>query len=434
MSLRLSHLAVLLAISIVAVAAGGVAATWRVAGAEFRDVLDEDLENQSELLAELLATESVDLTTAELEDLLEEAFEPEGEETLWVTVHDTRTDRSVSNFRQALTLGDKDRERVVGSYRGHEWRGYQSDEDHIVVQMLRRDDLYREVQEQVLEDIVTPTAVAGIVSLLLLALLIGLSLWPLTRFARQLETRSGNSLEPLRLDTPAREIRVLRDALNNLMRGVADTLARERQFASDVAHELRTPLTTLKLELSGPEPDVKASKAEVDRLSRLVEQLLTLARLEQGQWKQHFAAVSLDELVVRTVERYRRRFHEAGMVIGVRPAAVVVSGDPTLLQILLRNLLDNVLDHCRAGTHVLVAMEAYDGGIRLEVSDTGPGIDEDRRRRMAEGFTRMDSRTAGFGLGLAICRRIAEVHGAALRFEARDDDRPGLRVVVTFPP
>lgn len=434
MTLRLSHLAILLALSILAAAVGGVAATWRVADEAFRDVLDEDLENQTELLAELLDADGVVLDEDALEDLLDEAFEPEGEETLWVTVYDLRSGRSVSNLSHDLPLEDPEREHVRRSFDGHEWRGYQSDEGPYVVQMLRRDDLLDEVREGVLEDIVTPTAIASVVSLALLALFIAFSLWPLSRFARQIETRNARSLEPLAVRAPAAEIRVLRDALNRLMAGVSETLARERQFASDVAHELRNPLTTLKLELSDADPDLAAAKAEVDRLARLVEQLLTLARLEAGQWQRQFAPLALHELCARIVERYRERFAEAGLVLDARLAPVTVAGDATLLEALLRNLLENVLRHCAAGTRAEVVLEAASGGARLTVADTGPGIAAEQRRRMAEGFTRLDSRSEGLGLGLAICRKIADVHGASLDFEARGEGAAGLAVIVRFPP
>ena len=433
MTFRLSHLALLVALSIVAAAAGGVFVTWKVADAEFRDVLDEDLENQGELLAELLASYGDELDAGELRDLLEDAFEPEGEESLWVTVYDTRTGSSISNRPHDLPLTDPDRDTIRRAFDGHDWHGYQSDEDHIVVQLLRREDLYREVQAQVIEDIVTPAVAGSLASLLLLGLLIGFSLWPLTRLARQLEARNSESLEPVRLATPAREIQVLRDAVNGLMGGVADVLARERRFAADVAHELRTPLTTLKLELGGPEPDLAAARAEVGRLSRLVEQLLTLARLEEGQWRRHFQAVALDELFSTVVERQRETLRRAGIHLETRFAPAGVEGDPVLLEILLRNLLDNVAAHCPPGCRADVVLGINGGIPLLSVSDTGPGIDEDRRRRLSQGAARLDSRSGGHGLGLAICHRIAEVHGASLVFEARPDGRPGLRVEVRFP-
>jgi len=432
-SFRLSHLAILLALSILVAAVGGVAATWRVAGEEFRDILDDDLENQSELLAELLAADGVELDEKALEALLDDAFEPEGRETLWVTVYDRRTGRSVSNLPHDLPLEDPDRDTVRRTWEGREWRGFQSDEGPFVVQMLRREDLYQAVQAEVLEDIVTPIALASGVSLLLLGLFIGFSLWPLTRFARQIETRNVRSLEPLAVRAPAREMRVLRDALNRLMEGVSETLARERRFASDVAHELRTPLTTLKLELAGPDPDLQAMTAEVDRLSRVVEQLLTLARLDGGRWQRQFAAVALDELCAQAVADVRERFRDAGMHLEARLEPATVQGDATLLGVLLRNLLENVLRHCPPGTDAEVRLDAPGGKVRLTVADTGPGIGPEHRERMSRGFDRLDSRDAGLGLGLAICRRIADVHGASLAFEPRPDGRPGLAVVVTFP-
>jgi two-component system sensor histidine kinase QseC len=433
MIFRLSHLAVLLAVTIVVASVGGIVATYRVADEEFRDVLDEDLENQSELLADLLTADGVDLDHDELQDLLEEAFEPDGNETLWVNVYDTRTGALVSNFSHDLPLGKKEREVVRLSLKGHEWRGYQSDEGRIVVQLLRRDDLYGDVQGDILEDIITPAVAGSAINLLLLALLIGLFLWPLTRLSRQLETRSASSLAPVALNTPAREIQILRDALNNLFRDVDAVLTRERQFASDVAHELRTPLTTLILELSAADPDLPSAKAEVDRLARLVDQLLTLARLEQGQWHGQFEPLQLADLFARVLDRFGDRFRQGGMTLESRLAPAMAAGDTVLLEILLRNLLDNVLVHCQPTVRADVRLDTVDGRARLQVSDTGSGIPEETRRRMAEGFTHLDTKSEGLGLGLAICRKIAEVHGATLAFHAREDGTNGLRAEIVFP-
>ncbi|MEX2125325.1 MAG: ATP-binding protein [Woeseia sp.] len=440
MTFRLSHLALLLALSIVVAAVGGIAATYKVADAEFRDVLDDDLESQSEFLAELLSAERELLDAKELRALLRDAFERDDEDTRWVSVYDSRSGRSASNMSHDLELESTGDRSVRRSFDGHNWTGYQSEEDDVVVQILRRDDLFLEVRKEILEDIVTPALVGGAVNLLLLGVLISFVTWPLTRLVRQLETRSANSLAPVELKTPAKEIRILRDALNRMMSGIDGVLQRERQFASDVAHELRTPLTTLKLELAGSEPDTRAIKEEVDRLARLVEQLLTLARLEQGQWRNQFQTVDLAALYGRVVDRFSEKFARAGMVLERELSPATVAGDTTLLDILLQNLLNNVLNHCPAGTAVDVRLERAvpqagapdDVQFRLRVSDTGPGISEDTRRQMLRGFMRLDSKSEGFGLGLAICQKIADVHGAVLRFLSRDDGAPGLVVEVKF--
>lgn len=432
MTIRLSHLAILLALSTLITAIGGVAATWWIADKEFRDVLGDDLENQSKLLAELVTSDGFNLTDRTLEKQLADAFENDDEETLWVTVYNQRDGTIVSNLDHDLPLeGENGSVRL--DYDGYSWHGYREEEDHFVVQLMRRDDLYAEVQREILEDIITPALIGSGISLLLLALLIAFFLLPMTRLARQLETRSATSLEPVEVQTPAREIRLLCDSLNRLMNDVESVLTRERQFASDVAHELRTPLTTVKLELSGSDPDLAAVKSEVDRVSRLMEQLLTLARLEQGHWHRRFEAVSLRDTVDRVVERFAGKFLSSGMTLACRGTASSAKGDATLLDLLVQNLLQNVLVHCPPGTHADVLLDDASAGVRLRVSDDGPGIAADTRRQMAQSFRRLDSKSEGLGLGLAICHRIAEVHGAAISFPEKEDGSSGLVVEVTFP-
>lgn len=434
MTFRLWHLALLLAVTNVIAAAGGAAATWWVADREFRDVLDEDLENQARMLAGLLARESGQTTATELQELLVEVFDDDDDEdTLWVTVHDLASGRQTSNLDLDISLAHEDNGEIRQHLAGYDWHGYQERKDSVVVQLLRRDDLYLDVQEEVLEEIVAPALVGSGVNLLLLALVFTLIIVPITRLAGQLEARSADSLTPLNVRTPAREIGVLRDALNNLVKGIDTVVARERRFAGDVAHELRTPLTTLKLELASGDPDLAALKSEVERMARLVEQLLTLARLEAGQWQQRFGRLRLADICTRVAGRFKERFHAAGMSCELRLSPEEVAGDATLLEILLQNLLQNALNHCPPGTLVDVELQRSDGGVCLRVSDTGPGIDAETRRRMSQGFTRLDSKSDGLGLGLAICTRIADVHGGSIRFLARDDGAAGLVVEVRFP-
>ncbi|HSD70502.1 MAG TPA: ATP-binding protein [Woeseiaceae bacterium] len=432
MTFRLWHLALLLAVTTTLTTIGGVAATWWVADREFRDVLDDDLEAQTKLLAELLSRDKLRMTAQDLQSLLVETFEDDDEETLWVTVHDLTTGRRISNLDQVMPLAAQDDGSLHHRDDNFDWHGYQEREEDVVVQLLRRDDLYKEVQEEILEDIISPALVGGGINLLLLAVLILLILVPLTRLVRQLETRSADSLAPLSVSSPTREIRMLRDSLNNLMRGIDTVITRERRFASDVAHELRTPLTTLKLELASSTPDLPAMKSEVERLTRLIEQLLTLARLEGGQWRQRFDRLPLADICTRVIERFREKFLAAGMICDARLTSVEVAGDALLLEILLQNLLQNALNHCPSGTRVEVDLEKQGDTICLRVSDNGPGIPGDTRDRMSRGFTRLDSKSEGFGLGLAICHRIAEVHGAVIQYLAREDGRVGLVVEVSF--
>lgn len=436
MTIRLSQLAFLLAIAIVIVGLAGIIATWRIADDEFRDVLEEDLEQQAELLLELLTGSTAEIGDAELRRLLD-AFEDDEEETIWVSVYDLASDRLLSNLDHDLPLGSQDDETLRRQHGGYGWHGVQEREGDVLVQLLRRDDVYADVQGDMLEDIVTPALVGGAITLLLLGALIMLTLGPLTRLVRELEARSVDSLAPLGTVTAAREIRVLRDSINDLMRGIDTVVSRERQFATDVAHELRTPLTTLKVELGGAEPDLDVLRSEVGRLARLVEQLLTLARIEQGQWQRHFNSLSLSNVYGRVIDEMRKDFQRAGMTLEAQLAPAVLDGDATLLEILLRNLLRNVLEHCPRGTTASVTLGQDQETVRLRVVDDGPGIASETRRQMSRGFTRLDSKSERFGLGLAICHRIAAAHGGRMCFTAGGGAggaaTPGLAIEVEIP-
>ena len=431
MKLRLSYLAVLIGFTIVATSVTGVVLTWRAAGDELRDVLEDDLANQGRLLARLLVADEIRLNEVDLDAVVRRAFQPDDEDTVWVNVYDVPTGKLISNLDHALPLKSDATGRVRLQWDGHDWEGYQRREGGVVVQLLRRTDLYTDVQEDVLEDIAGPAAVGSLVNLLLLAALTGLALWPLSRLSRALESRGPGSLAPLEIKARAEEIRVLRDTLNRLMSGVDTVLARERQFASDVAHELRTPLTTLKIELAAPDPDLAALRNEVGRLARIVEQLLTLARLEQGRWHASFTHVALDELWQANAERLTGLMSRAGMHVETDVCPAEVDGEPVLLGTLVDNLLGNVIRHCPPGTAVSVRIGTRNGRAFLTVSDSGPGVDPARLSELNRTHGQLDARGEGLGLGLAICQRIAALHGATLTF-GPNDDGPGLRVQMVF--
>ena len=114
--------------------------------------------------------------------------------------------------------------------------------------------------------------------------------------------------------------------------------------------------------------------------------------------------------------------------------AATVAGDAVLIQVLIQNLVRNVIRHCPQHTRIHISMASESGQPVLVVSDNGPGMPPDQLERLnAGGFTRLDSKSEGLGLGLAICHRIAQVHGARLRFTANPGGAPGLRVEIRFP-
>lgn len=271
-------------------------------------------------------------------------------------------------------------------------------------------------------------------------------LQPLDRLAGQVAARSPENLAPLSGKQVPTEARPLVGALNRLFARVDRALENERRFTADAAHELRTPLAALKAQAQVALRSRDATMRDralqqiisgVDRASHLVEQMLRLARLDPQQRLENPEAVSLPEMIRATVAGVNATPGGTGRRIAVTlpEGEVTVRGEPELLQVALRNLVDNALRYSQPADEVRVALERAGEQVALSVRDNGPGVAEDAVGRLGERFFRgADGSTEGSGLGLAIVARIAELHGARLNagnragggFEARIE---GLRLL-----
>ena len=215
-------------------------------------------------------------------------------------------------------------------------------------------------------------------------------------------------------------------------------------MSTDIAHDLRTPLSRLRqrLELAcHREPTVHGLRAVIDASIRDTDAildtfsaLLRIAQIEAGTRKAGFAAVALSELLDGLVETYQPLAEEQGQELRSRVSpGLAVHGDRELLTQLFVNLIDNAIGHTPRGARIDIAAAAEGGGVRVVVSDTGPGIPAEFRRKVLQRFFRLDASrsTPGSGLGLSLAAVVANLHGAALELE---DNAPGLRCVVSFPP
>jgi two-component system OmpR family sensor kinase len=262
---------------------------------------------------------------------------------------------------------------------------------------------------------------------------------PLRRMARVAAQVDDGDLHP-RMDTKrlaGGELRVLAETFNRMLDRLAEAFAAQRDFIADASHELRTPLTVIggQLEVLGtqehPAPDEvrrveRLVAAEIARTSRLVDDMLLLARSERRdflQYREFDLEPFVAELWLGARIGEERRFE-----LGAIPDAVLTA-DPDRLAQALRNLIRNAVEHTSA-PNGLVRLEvtARPGGIvRFVVSDDGPGIDDDELEQVFERFHRTDDdrsrKTGGAGLGLAIVRAIARAHGGNAR--ARGGRGPG---------
>jgi two-component system sensor histidine kinase QseC len=421
-----------------------VVVVWIVAAAftyfdareEFGEILDAHLAQSAELL---VAQTSHDLDEVETEHApllhkysLRVAFQVwEGGRVL--RLHSANApDQPLAGREQGFS------DKVID---GHRWRVFttwdESGKNLIHGAELTKDldELTRDIAGNLLEPLWF--------SLPLLAFLLWLSvtrsLRPLDRLTAEVEQREPANLAPLDAGSAPREVLPLIERLNSLFVRIDSSMQKERRFTADAAHELRTPVAGIRAQAqvaraaSSDGERIRALDNAIlgcDRAAHLIDQLLTLARI--------------DMLGDETTEPCQLRAIASEVIASIAPTAlnqnvrlelmegeeISVRGNPVLLRILLRNLIDNAVRHTPPGTSVRIDVTSNQGQVCLSVSDNGPGIPPSELDRLGERFYRpLGTSASGSGLGLSIVKRIAEIHGASLQL-ASPENGNGLKVTV----
>jgi two-component system OmpR family sensor kinase len=293
---------------------------------------------------------------------------------------------------------------------------------------------------------VGPIAVLMPILMLVVWWVVSGSLEPVARVRSQVASRQADDLSPVSEAGLPDEVQPLVHELNLLFGRVRTAFDAQQNFVADAAHELRTPLAALKLQaLSLERADSPEARqlavarltAGIERATRLVEQLLVLARHEAiSQEARTSVPVALGDLARRATGDLAGVAQLKGVDLGLRRADdVTVQGNGDALMILLRNLVDNAIKYTPVGGTVDIEVCARDdGSALLTVEDSGPGIPEEERERVFDRFYRIaGSEAAGSGLGLAIIKAIAERHGATLTLD-KSQRLGGLAARVAFPP
>ncbi len=291
--------------------------------------------------------------------------------------------------------------------------------------------LFAEPQQQ-RQSVLASLSLSLLLPMLLVLPLLALLMWaalnrglqPASEAAELLAQRREDDFNSIPQASFPQELQALVGAFNTMLVRLANALRNERQFAEDVAHELRTPLTAIRLQAQLIEraPDDAATRhalgrliSGVDRTARLVDQLLTLARLDpERAADQDQKDFSLKRIVEETVGEFENTVRQNAQQIILEVSPNTIRSSPHAVYVVLRNLLDNALRYTPRGGKVrLHACEVGDELI-LTVSDEGPGIPVWERERVMQRFTRLQSDNMGSGLGLFIVRRIAETAGGSI--------------------
>jgi two-component system sensor histidine kinase QseC len=270
------------------------------------------------------------------------------------------------------------------------------------------------------------------VLLLAMAWAVRQALAPVRTLTADLQRRGADDLQKVPTALIPVELGPLFAAMNGLFARIESTLARERRFTADAAHELRTPLAVLRAQwdvLSRSREEGERSRAfaklgaGLDRMDRMVEQLLALSRVDAAERPAQGEPVEWKQVVERVVSDLlplaeRRRIELACDWPGEGAPAFAVRGDADLLTLLLRNLVDNAVRYAPEGSEVTLHFSAEG----LDVENAGPPLPAETLAHLGERFHRAAGQAeSGSGLGISIAQRIAALHGLALRYRARAD-------------
>lgn len=430
----------LLVLALAAVTLGWLAAvvfTYFDARGEIEELLDAHLAQAASLL---VAQTSHELEEVETEHVRPHKYTRDVAFQIW---EDGRKLRLHSANAPDAPLGTGEPGFSDRTVDGVRWRVYSTWDDSrdFLIQVGERAAVRDEIAGDMAEHLLHPLlyALPFLGALLWFAVRRGLS--PLARLARDVAQREPGNLAPLDTARPPSEVLPLVEQLNRLFRRVTTSLENERRFTADAAHELRTPIAAVKAQAQVARAARNESERTraldqailgCDRTAHLVEQLLTLARLDRPDQVPR-EPCGLRALATEAVAEIAPYAYEAGISLELEDGAEIeVAGVRELLRVLLRNLVDNAVRYSPAGTTVRISAARTAGRACLTVADEGPGIAEAEREKVLQRFYRsLGTGAPGAGLGLSIVQRVAELHHAELRLQPGDNDH-GLRVTVVF--
>lgn len=324
----------------------------------------------------------------------------------------------------------------------HPWRIYctQNLENGHKIYTLQRHDFRAKFEKQITkESFIVMLASFPFLGLLIWAI-VNKGLSGIEETAKSIRQRKRNNLTPLTIKDPPSEIVPLIKSINSLLKRLESAFNREQRFAGDAAHELRTPIAALSahLQLAQKEKDLNKIRAYlekvsngVERSSHVIDQLLTLSRMAPDCELKEPQNIQLEEIsrdiLIETLPFSDKKNITVELISN---STNHIKGNPDMIMIMLRNLIDNAIRYSPQDSLVKIEINENAQNIILEVKDQGPGIPDNLKSRVFERFFRiMGNNTKGSGLGLGIVKQIADTHNAKITLE---DNKPGLNCKITF--
>lgn len=315
---------------------------------------------------------------------------------------------------------------------------------HLNIMVAERANYRQHLENQLTQDTIIIMLITYPFLGFLIWVIVGRGLDTLKRVAQEVKHRAPTYLKPVDLESVPTEIEPLVVELNNLFERLASAFERNKRFTADAAHELKTPLAALSTQtqvaLRAETPEARKQAllkvlASVNRSTHMVQQLLTLSRMDPeasidqpekialGRLAAEVAALLAPEAIAKNID----------LELVNPDSTACILGNPTYISILLRNLLDNAIRYNHENGFVKISIDETPEHIILSVTDDGPGISEELRERVFERFYRIiGNQSTGSGLGLGIVAQIAKLHRASIEL-ITPPNHQGIEFRIIFP-
>lgn len=416
--------------------------TYTTAADEIDELYDKNMMEIAETLKSQIT--ALDLEDRHIKNTVEFSLEStiKEEQEFLVQIWDKNGSSIYTSHRTIPYPFQEKRGAAITEFAGEPWRTYGVETNDFIIQISQpqkaRDHYIHEISFHLLYPLLFVIPMVGF----FLWLAVGRSLIPLHDISVAITKRSATRLQPLSENTPI-EIQPLVRELNELLARLNTSLQAQRNFVADAAHQLRTPLTALQLQLG----NLKRAKTDIERernaanlqnginrATQLVQQLLTLARLEPDAAEPQKPFINLTHLAQHVLTAHTDMALDKNIDLKLHSiTGILVPGNEENICVLLENLLGNALRYTPTGGKVIIHVYTENGQAVINVLDNGIGIKESERERIFERFYRvLGTEVEGTGLGLSIARSIAEQHGGTITV-ADGIDGKGVGFVVALP-
>lgn len=318
------------------------------------------------------------------------------------------------------------------------WIWHETDEqmDILMDPSLSDAEKFSMIQFEIKEIFVAVTVPISVVMLLAWVIIVSITnrfVKPFLQLAEQLQKRNELNLTELTIHSTSKESEIIIQRLNQLLERIAARIEYEKQFTSDVAHELRTPLAgmRLNLELMDDVPEKALFIAKIDELLVTIERLLQFARASHELHSSDAYQFNVYSEIIEPLKAEYEGSYPNPLLWNV-PKDLKLKGDPSLIYLLMKNLLDNAKFYAADGKETMIAFHEKVNAVELTITDNGQGIHPDKLSEMTKPYKRSDETRYGFGLGLNIVERIVQAHDAKMTIHNRTDGETGLMITIKF--